>query len=214
VRRIAREHRTTEKPFDPERRGTWKGSSRDLVVNPARARRGDKHGRETDEEFLVIEDTDSNEAGWILINPLEYPQKRHAGIGERTQLYGLQFGAYGWTKVLVWSGSLDDALEEAAGWLADHAPGIFVDQENLAELEKEARKEAREENPKADDDELDEIVMDTAYTDLTYTESGYIPSYEWTIGFDSENQGTSSEFYKICWEASKEEYEAEYGEED
>lgn len=33
VRRIAREHRATEKPFDPERRGTWKGSSRDLVVN-------------------------------------------------------------------------------------------------------------------------------------------------------------------------------------
>ena len=183
-------------------------------MNPTRARRGDKHGRETDEEFLVIEETDSNEAGYIFINPTDYPQSRHHGIGSRTKLFGLHFGAYGWTKVLVWSDSLEDALEEAAGWLADHAPGIFVDQENLAELEKEAIEEAREENPDADDEELEQIVMDSdsAHTDLTYTESGYIASYEWGIGFDSENQGTDNEFYKVALEASREAYEEEYDE--
>lgn len=31
VRRISREH---NKPFDPTKRGTWRGSSKDLVVNP------------------------------------------------------------------------------------------------------------------------------------------------------------------------------------
>ncbi len=176
-------------------------------MNPARARRGDKHGRETDEEFLIIEDTDSNEAGWILINPTDYPRGPDYPSRPRgEQLYGLQFGAYGWTKVLVWSRSLEKALEEAAGWLADHAPGIFVDQDELARLEKEYR----EEHPDADDDD----VSQGAYEDLTYTESGYIPSWEWGIGFDSENQGTDNDFYKVAWEASKEEYEAEYGEDD
>jgi len=41
VRRLAREHRVTEGPaFDPEKRGTWQGSSRDLVVNPRQRRNG------------------------------------------------------------------------------------------------------------------------------------------------------------------------------
>lgn len=34
TRRIAREHQEEERPFDPERPGDWRGSSRDLVVNP------------------------------------------------------------------------------------------------------------------------------------------------------------------------------------
>ena len=42
VRRISREHRATEKPFDPSRRGTWQGSSRDLVVNGRRHRKNPK----------------------------------------------------------------------------------------------------------------------------------------------------------------------------
>src|SRR5512134_2926868 len=37
------------------------------------------------------------------------------------------FGAYGWTSVLVVGAcSLDDALECAAGWLADNAPGHLM----------------------------------------------------------------------------------------
>lgn len=205
VRRIAREHRATERPFEPERRGSWKGSSRDLVVNPSRARRGDKHGRESDEEFLVIEEEGSSEPGFIFVNPTDYPQHRgdlsHVGDAmRRSELFALQFGAYGWTKLLVWARSAETALEEASGWLADHAPGIFVDQEQLRELEKEYR----EENPDADDDD----VMDGAYADLTYTESGYIPGWEWTL-----DDVTGSELFDVALQASKEEYELVYGEE-
>ncbi len=207
VRRIAREHRATEKPFDPERRGSWRGSSRDLVVNPSH-RRGDKHGvdlaSEDEEGFVVIED-DNDRYPWILVNPTDYPQGRSYGGIRKEQLYGLQFGAYGWTKLLVWSRHRENALEEASGWLAEHAPGIFVDQDSLRELEKEYR----EENPEADDDE----VMSEAYADLTYTEDGYIPSYEWGVGFDSENQGTDNDFYRCALEASKEEYTRIYDEE-
>lgn len=48
---MAREHREQEKPFDPERRGSWRGSSKDLVVNPRRHRRNPK-GDCTAEELL------------------------------------------------------------------------------------------------------------------------------------------------------------------
>lgn len=198
VRRIAREHRATEKPFDPEKRGTWQGSSRDLVVNSSRARRGDKHGREADEEFIVIEEEGSSEPGFILVNPLDVPLTASRG-GRSTELFALQFGAYGWTKLLVWARSAETSLEEASGWLAEHAPGIFVDQEELASLEKEYR----EEHPDVDDDE----VMNEAYADLTYTEDGYIASYEWTL---DEVHG---EMYDVALEASKEAYEEQYGEE-
>lgn len=201
VRRLAREHRVVEKPFDPEKRGTWRGSSRDLVVNPARSRRGDKHGRESSQEFIVIEEEGSSEPGFILVNPLDYPQYRgdlsHRGDAmRRSELFALQFGAYRWTKLLVWARSAETALEEASGWLADHAPGIFVDQEELRRFEAEYRKE----NPDADDDD----VMNEAYADLTYTEAGYID--EWTI--NDVRPGT--EMFEEALEASKEEYELVY----
>lgn len=41
--------------------------------------------------------------------------------------YLLWFGAYGDTLVLAYANSLDDALDEAADWLADNAPGLFID---------------------------------------------------------------------------------------
>lgn len=34
VRGMVREHEEEERPFDPEKRGSWRGSSRELVVNP------------------------------------------------------------------------------------------------------------------------------------------------------------------------------------
>jgi len=289
VRRIASEHRATEKPFEPEKRGTWKGSSRDLVVNgshrytvieskvwrgpngrtaspygaapwgsereqhqwrldtvgwtvrnedtgtvgigrqpwktkweaddwvnqqnakrearlaknPHRARRGDKHGRETDEEFLVIEEEGSSEPGFILVNPLEYPRSKYA----RESLFALQFGAYGWTKLLVWASSAEDSLEEAAGWLKEFAPGIFTDEDSLREMEEDYR----EENPDADDDD----VMDAMYPDHTYTESGYIPSWEWTLDEIDPGRrpsgGADGSLYDAAFEASKEAYEEQYG---
>lgn len=199
VRRLAREHRAAEKPFDPERRGTWKGSSRDLVVNPSRARRGDKHGRETDEEFVVLEEEGSNDPGFILVNPHDYPQGR-ASTMRKSELFALQFGAYGWTKLLVWARSAEDALEEASGWLAQYAPGIFVGQDELKRLEAEFRQAA----PGADDEE----VMEGAYADLTYTEDGYIPSWEWTL-----DDVSGSELFECALDTSKKEYESVYDEE-
>lgn len=50
--------------------------------------------------------------------------------------YVLAFGAYGWTRVLVYANHLDDALDEAIDWLADHAPGLLCDDEVSAEYDR------------------------------------------------------------------------------
>ncbi len=197
VRRLAREHQPQGTRFDPEKRGTWHGSSRDLVVNGHR--RGDKHGQELvgDEEgFIVIEKEPNDRNPYILVNPLDYDDWM------RTRLWAFQFGAYGWTGLLVWQDAeLDDALEEAAGWLADHQPGILTNDQELATL----IKEYKEENPEADD----EAAYEGATTDLTYTESGHIPSWEWTVFEIHDNDP----IYKAALQGSMEEYEATYDDE-
>lgn len=82
-------------------------------------------------------------------------------------VFMFQFGAYGTTHVLAY-GSLDDALEEAAGVLRERAPGHFVDVElpdGYAAMDEDEQDAARNE----------------AEADLTYTESGYLASWEWYL---------------------------------
>lgn len=110
---------------------------------------------------------------------------------ECTHFVVFSFGAYGYTYVAVPyapSGfhpgvDIQDALEAAAGWLADHAPGMFTDvdmdaarDEMLADGELTA-----EEHADRDSDEVDCKVHEHATADLTHTESGWLHSWEWTI---------------------------------
>lgn len=39
----------------------------------------------------------------------------------------LCFGAYGWTRLMVYANSLEDALDECVDWIADNAPGLLAD---------------------------------------------------------------------------------------
>ncbi len=184
VRRISREH---NKPFDPSKRGTWQGSSKDLVVNGHR--RGDKHGQELiegEEEFIVIEREPDDRHPFILVNPTDY-----SGM----KLYGLDF-EYN-THILVWARHLENALEPAAEWLEKYAPGLLVSREE----EQRLFEEVKEEYPDIDDDEAQE----KATADLTYTEAGYI-GVEWGVSFDSDVHGEGDELFKAALEASKEEY--------
>lgn len=125
-----------------------------------------------------------------------------------TRLYCLWFGAVGTTKVYVWARSFEDALEEAAGYLADQGwRGYFTEpdyrdaaRDEYAEREgvgweagdhptsRYARVRAAypdESDPFApyrddiDEEEWGEAVRGRAEADLTYTESGYIASWEW-----------------------------------
>jgi hypothetical protein len=100
----------------------------------------------------------------------------NAGMGQTCWL--LWFGAYGSTKVLAW-GSLEDALEDAARVLHE---GHFSDLSEEYEY-------ALAELVKGGADPTDESVMqkaqETAETDMTYTERGYLASGEW--GYSIEN---------------------------
>ncbi len=103
-----------------------------------------------------------------LANPSEVPGKHG-----REQLFELQFGAYASECFLVWSHGFEDALEIAAETALEMGfRGLFVDNEEMKRLYDEAREELGE------DAEEDEVAQH-AETDLTYTESGWIPSWEW-----------------------------------
>jgi hypothetical protein len=98
--------------------------------------------------------------------------------------YVLWFGAYGGTRLMVWANDLDSALELAGEWLLHYAPGHVIrhDSEDLRTL----ISEAREENPDLSEDSVYEL----ATADLTYTESGYIVSYEWGIDLEDPSRST------------------------
>lgn len=99
-----------------------------------------------------------------IVNPNDRDWTRHR--------YVLAFGAYGWTRLLIWANSLDDALEEAGDWIEDHAPGLFCD-EAVADAYAEARERGLSE----------EDAQAEAEQDTTSVCSGnhYLPSWEWSI---------------------------------
>jgi hypothetical protein len=94
-----------------------------------------------------------------------------ASDGYSEDLYILSFGAYGDTVRVVRSGGFCDALEEAADTLP---PGVFTDPEY-----EEVAKELGVEWDPSGEDEAHERVCNAAEVDLTYTEAGWIASWEW-----------------------------------
>lgn len=92
--------------------------------------------------------------------------------------FEFHFGAYGATIVRVYQrpGHVEDALETAAKWLAENAPGIFEEPDYAA-----AKNEIMGETGQGDDMIAEEDIAARAEADLTYTESGWLPSWEWTV---------------------------------
>lgn len=90
--------------------------------------------------------------------------------------YTFIFGAYSATVVRVFNrpGCVGEALELAAGWLAEHAPGRFVEP---------AYAYAAEELGVVWDGESDcpDAVREAAEADLTHTETGWLASWEWSV---------------------------------
>ncbi len=86
----------------------------------------------------------------------------------------LGFGAFGPVRVLVWAEHLQDALDEACDYLAEHAPGFFD----------------------ADEPEFPEDHM--------WTSHGWLPSWEWRIcraaeSFSpAETVGAACAFHAAC----------------
>jgi hypothetical protein len=117
-----------------------------------------------------------------LVNPEDRNWTRHR--------YVLWFGAYGPTRLMVWANDLDSALEEAAEWLSEKAPGLIM--KEWSDEHKDLIREVCEERGisfpegfQAMDMETQWDIAEQAEADLTRTESGFLTSYEW--GLDLED---------------------------
>jgi hypothetical protein len=95
----------------------------------------------------------------------------------RGYVWRFGFGAVGTTTVYVLTDreTIEDALETAAEWLKDNAPGVFTE----PDYEDAARELGY--SPDTEDETEQEAIRECAETDHTYTESGYLLSWEWTV---------------------------------
>ena len=113
--------------------------------------------------------------------------------GTTTPLYQVQIGAYGHLNFIIFNEweDMESVIEEVGAWLADHAPGNLTSQDEMDELYAEAAqdlypdkmaqvKEGEWWHDFLGPSERDE-VREAAEADLTYTEAGWLPSYEMHI---------------------------------
>lgn len=141
-------------------------------------------GMEFDKGVPVLIDTQGRE--FYLINASEWQEgfSREGWIDypDGGHLICLWFGQISPMLILMWTSkfSFEAALEDAAGFLeGEGLKGYFVDDAELKDLIEEAKKELSEDSDNEEGESLDEKAYDQATADLTYTESGYITSYEW-----------------------------------
>ncbi len=124
----------------------------------------------------------------VMINPTErtaYDGWGRGGKTPRTQSYVLWFGAYGSTRLHVFAPSLEDALDAAIDWLAEHAPGHLCDDE------------VNEEYARLIADGVDEeTAIDRAECDTTSggNAGNRIHSWEWGIALAMDGHDTKT-FY-------------------
>lgn len=98
--------------------------------------------------------------------------------------YVLAFGAYGWTKLLVWANSLEDALEECADWCADNAPGLLCDNEVAEEYERALS--AAKMDPELDDEERQNIAWEESIVDTIVCDNNHY-FLAWEVHIVCEN---------------------------
>lgn len=111
------------------------------------------------------------------------------------------FGAIGTTYVLAYGSDLDSCLEAAAEWVAEHAPGHIMPVwgPEHTELVRQACLASGLEYPPPDGADYGAegyyLAQAMAETDLTYTESGYLTSYEWFIVLECPEKRDLIDFY-------------------
>jgi hypothetical protein len=97
----------------------------------------------------------------------------------RTYCYVFAFGAYGWTRLMVWGDSLDSALDEAIDWLVENEPGHIVDEQ----VNEEYERLCEEYGPLLLTDEVRQQLQEEAEQDTTCGGNcgNRILSHEWSI---------------------------------
>lgn len=124
----------------------------------------------------------------VIINPGEWVWNVEGGYRPHHRGGGIwiyQFGAYGTTWLAVWGANIEDTLEEAAQWLLEHARGQITTQEQLWEDKSDIEDAMGELGLSGAFEDLEDedkwAVQDRMTVDMTYTESGYIASWEWYV---------------------------------
>jgi hypothetical protein len=116
------------------------------------------------------------------------------------QCFVLWFDAHAPTYVLAYARGLQDALEIAAGWLAEYMPGCLMPEGNglLESLRREACEERELPYPPPDGADMEPYwaAFEDAEADLDYTESGYLTSYDWGIALDNPSAAELRDFVK------------------
>lgn len=128
-----------------------------------------------------------------IINPNDRNWTRHRFV--------LWFGWFGTcvpTHLMVYANGLDDALEECADWLAANEPGHLMPlygDEHMALIAEVATEHGL---TLAQLDEVDEQqrfdLEQDATADCTYTEQGYLTSYEWGISLENPTRAEVKAF--------------------
>ena len=105
----------------------------------------------------------------ILVNPEERQWTRERFV--------FAFGAYGWTRLMVWADGLDSALETAIDWIAEYAPGLLHDDEVNEEYQRLIDEGMPEEQA------FEESSVDC----ITFGHNGlhFLPSWEWAIALEN-----------------------------
>lgn len=115
-----------------------------------------------------------------IINPNDRNWTRHRFV--------LSFGAHAPTHLMVYANSLDDALEECGEWLLEHEPGHFHDPDYSGVATEKACTQCIPNEVFCDD------CQQVAVTDMTYTESGWLLSWEWSITLEDPSRAEIKAF--------------------
>jgi hypothetical protein len=124
---------------------------------------------------ILIVSPEHHDLKFHYINPGEWDE--YVGRFSRGDLFAIEFGWQSYTsrtKVLLWASSFEEAVEEAADYMKDEYPGVFI--EFTAKDVEEARKELAEEKGVKPSEIDDGDAQDAATVDHMYTESGYLAS--------------------------------------
>lgn len=154
-------------------------ASKNPVAKSSRGKRRGKPDNYVNESFIgqtfVMDDSSLHHTFTVFIaNPLDVES-------DDNDITIFTFGAYGDHHVAVLNKNLEDGLEEAAEWLSQHASHHLISDDRMKELYDEALEELVEAGEDPEDEETMQQAQEQAETDLTYTESGYLTSWEWSM---------------------------------
>jgi len=105
-----------------------------------------------------------------VVNPEQWDDA-FGGLGGSDSILWFLGSGYVSLNLITFGGGWDDGSEMLGEYLKEHFPGELISDEEMAELQKEARDEL---GPDASDEE----VWEQAEADLMYTESGWLTSSE------------------------------------